>query len=305
MINVAIVGIGYWGEKLVRNFKKINKVKIKYLCDLKYSQEEKDQEAKIINSYKEILKDSAINAVIIATDIPTHYQIIKDSLSAGKNVFVEKLLSLDPEQAEELINLAKEKKLVLFVDYTFLYSSAIKEIKNIIESGRIGKVFSVRADRLNFGKFQKGNDVIEDLFSHDISILYYLLEDSPKKVLFLSSKNFQSDSDDCAAILMEYNSGAIANINLSWINYEKERRYYICGTKGMVVWDDLESENKIKLIDDSGKISFPKIDLSVEPLSEVCRDFIEACNKKIYFSSNTKTSLEAVKIYKLINKKHG
>lgn len=305
MINIAIIGIGYWGEKLVRNFKKTDKVKIKYLCDLKYSQEEKDQEPKIVNDYKEILKDPAVDAVVVATEIPNHYQIVKESLSAGKNVFVEKALSLNPEQAEELINSAREKKLVLFVDYTFLYSPALKEIKKIIQSGKIGKICFIRGARLNLGKFQKGNDVIADLFSHDISILYYLLEDSPKKVLSLSSKNFQNDSDDYAAILIEYDSGAIANINLSWINYEKERKYYIGGTKGMVVWDDLEPENKIKLIEDSGKISFPKTDLSIEPLSEVCRDFIETCNKKIYFSSNTETSLEAVKIYKLIHKKHG
>ncbi|OGZ17787.1 MAG: hypothetical protein A2V72_01970 [Candidatus Nealsonbacteria bacterium RBG_13_37_56] len=302
MINIAIIGIGYWGEKLLRNFKKLDEVKIKYLCDLKYSQEEKNQEPKIVNNYKEILKDSAINAVIIATDIPTHYQIVKDSLLAGKNVFVEKLLSLDPEQAKELINLAKEKKLVLFVDYTFLYSSAVKEIKNIIKSDRIGKVFSIRANRLNFGKFQKNNDVIADLLSHDISILYYLLEDSPKEVLSLSSKNFQDDSDDYATILIKYNSGVIANINLSWINYEKERKYYISGTKGMVIWDDLEPENKIKLIEDSGRISFPKLDLSAEPLYKVCQDFVRIFEKGIYSSSNNKISLEAVKIYKLINK---
>jgi len=302
MINLAIIGIGYWGEKLLRVFNDSAEVKIKYLCDLKYSRQNRNQEPQIINNYQEILKDPAIKAVVIATDIPSHYQIVKDSLSAGKNVFVEKMLSLKPDQAQELIDLAQKKRLVLFVDYTFLYSPALEEIRKIIEFGQIGQICFIRASRLNLGKFQKGNDVVADLVSHDISILYYLLKESPIEALSLRSKNFQSYSNDYAALLLKYKSGAIVNINLSWINYEKERKYYLGGTKGMIIWDDLEPEKKIKLIDESGRISFPKLDLDEEPLTGVCQDFIRHCQEKIYFSDNTRISLEVIKINKLFNR---
>lgn len=295
MINIGIIGIGYWGEKLVRNFKKLDNVNIKYLCDLKFS------EGEGIQDYKEILRDSSIDAVVVATQIPDHYQIVKDSLLSGKNVFCEKMVTSRAEEAKELINLAKEKELILFIDYTFLYSSELREIKKIIDSGKIGKICSVRADRLNYGKFQKDNNVIADLLPHDASILYYLLEDSVKEVLVLASKNLQNDSEDFASLLIKYNLGATANINLSWINYEKERKYQIGGTKGMIIWDDIKTENKIKIIDSSGQSSFPEVESKIEPLHEVCRDFIGKCENRTYWSENNKISLEIAKICGLID----
>lgn len=179
MINIGFIGIGYWGKNLIRNFKKLRDVRIRYLCDINTNVFDSidTRGIKTVNDYSEILKDGSIDAVIIATNISTHYKLARESLLAGKHVFVEKPLSVKREEVEELTNLAKRKRSVLFVDYTLLYSPSVKKLKEIIELDNIGRIYSIRINRLNLGGIEKDIDVIIDLLPHDISVLYYLLND--------------------------------------------------------------------------------------------------------------------------------
>lgn len=303
MINIGIIGVGYWGKNLIRSFRELGDVRIKYLCDIRTSAFKSidTRGIKVTNDYSKILEDKSTNAAIIATDIPTHYQLVRESLLAGKHVFVEKPLSVKQEEVEELTDLAKRNNLVLFVDHVLLYSPSVKKIREIIEKDTIGKIYSIRINRLNLSSPEKDIDVIVDLLPHDISVLYYLLNGFPKEVLSISSKNLQKDSKDYAIILFKYDSGIIVNINLSRINCEKERTYYICGTKGMVVWDDSKSDNSLKLIDNlyKPKPSFPKVD-SYEPLTKVCQDFIKRCKEKNCLDNEL--SIKIARIFNAIRK---
>lgn len=319
MINIGFIGIGYWGKNLIRNFKKLRDVRIRYLCDINTNVFDSidTRGIKTVNDYSEILKDGSIDAVIIATNISTHYKLARESLLAGKHVFVEKPLSVKREEVEELTNLAKRKRSVLFVDYTLLYSPSVKKLKEIIELDNIGRIYSIRINRLNLGGIEKDIDVIIDLLPHDISVLYYLLNDFPKEVLSTGSKNLQEEAKDYAAVLCKYDSGVIASINLSRINYEKERTYYICGMKGVVVWDDSKLGNNLKLINNSyspvdrktyGKflpsessvnVSFPKLDF-YDPLSKICEDFVKRCKDKNYV--DYELSIKIAEIYTAIKK---
>jgi len=294
MINIGIIGAGYWGKNLIRNFGNLENVSIKYFCDKNKDmfKDIKDQEIKIVSDYQEILTDDSVNAVIIATNIPSHYKLTKDSLLAGKDVFVEKPLAIKQKEAEELFDLAKAKKLILFVDYTLLYLSPVKKMKEIIEQDQIGKVYLLKIDRLNHPRAGQGQDAVIDLLPHDISVLYFLFKSFPDKVLAIGS-------NEHIVIFLRYSS-YIVNIELSRISYKRERAYYVYGEKGMVIWDGLKSENNLKLIDDLYKETvYSEIDLN-EPLAKVCQDFAERCMDRNYLDSEL--SIQISKIFKAIDK---
>lgn len=294
MINIGIIGAGYWGKNLIRNFGNLKNVRIKYLCDKNkdmFNDTEK-QEIKIVSDYQEILKDSSVSAVIIATNIPFHYKLAKDSLLAGKDVFVEKPLAIKQEESEELSDLAKSKKLILFVDYTLLYSAPVKKMKEIIEQDKIGRIYLLKINRFNHPRIGQGQDAVIDLLPHDISVLYYLFDSFPNKVLAIGL-------NEHIAVFLKYNS-CVVNIDLSRISYKKERTYHIYGEKGMIIWDGLKSDNNLKLINDSYKeIVFSEIDFD-EPLVRVCQDFIKRCEDRNYLDNEL--SIQISKIFEAIYK---
>lgn len=279
MINIGIIGIGNWGKNLVNNFKELSF--IKYLCD------KNSEDPKVISDYHKILQDQSIDAVAIATDINTHYQIVKDALLSGKHVFVEKPLCIKEEEAKELYTIAKEKDLVLFVDYILIYSLPVKKIKELIKN--IGNVHLLKINRMHPERVGQKDNAVLDLLPHDLSVLYYLFGKHPKEVL-------AEGVDECISFLLKYDS-FIANISLSRISYDKERSFKIYGDQGVIVWDDL-IENNIKLIKEK-EVSFSEKDTK-GPLFNSCNDFIKRCQNKNYLDSEL--SIQVCKIFKAINK---
>lgn len=289
--NIAIIGLGRWGKNLLRNFRALKNVSIKYLFD-------KDKKvfdsinpggAKTAENYLQILKDKEVDSLVIATDIKTHYRLAKEALSYNKNVFVEKPLSGKKEEVKELIGLARKKSLVLFVDYLYFYSPAVKKIKEIINSGALGPIRSIRAVR--FHPVRPGpirDNVVIDLFPHDFSILSFLLNDFPDKV-------FSFSLPEEADIILHYKSGLVADIGLSRASFKKRRTYCISGEKGLIVWDEVNCPGRLKIYNPQAEIIKTE---NSEPLAECCRDFIRRCQDKNL--PDSKVSIEFVKAYKKI-----
>lgn len=263
MTNLAVVGVGYWGPNLVRNALKLPNAKLAAICDIDEKQLEKMQrqphnippEVHLYTHISQVLRNKEINAVILATPIPTHYELAKQSLEAGKHVFVEKPLTLKAEEAQELVNLAATKDRVLFTGHTFLYVPAIKKLKELISQGDLGEVLHVHSERLNLGRLKQETNVIHDLIPHDLSIILYLLNNQPIKKVQATTSSHYSAAPDTAHISMQFKS-ATTYLSLSWIDPCKTRKLTIIGTKKMAVFDDISSE-RLVLYDKSISIKNP------------------------------------------------
>jgi len=254
MVNVGVLGYGYWGPNLVRNLFTIKKASVKRLCDLSEKNLERANglypSLETTHDDKKVIDSEDIDAVIIATPISTHYSIVKRALEAGKHVFVEKPMTNDPEKARELIELAKEKSKVLMVGHTFLYNDAVRKVKEIIESGEIGKVLYVHTSRLNLGLFQPDSNVVWDLMPHDLSMILYFIGDiMPNKIIASGYSHYNTGIEDTAQATLIFPNDVTANIRVSWLDPLKVRNVTVVGTKKMVVFDDTEPLEKVKIYD--------------------------------------------------------
>ena len=321
-IKIAIVGAGYWGKNLVRVFYSLRGVvDLKYVCDI---DEEKLQYIKswhpsviTTTDVEVIFDDPEINAIVIATQVSSHFSLAKEALLSGKNVLVEKPMTETRGQAEELVTLAKEKDLILMVDHTFLYTGAVRKIKNLIKNGEIGDVNYFDSERINLGLIQPDVNVIYDLAVHDISILNYLISERPTAVFAFGKSYITKKIEELAHINLEYASGLAAHIHVSWLSPVKLRKTLIGGSKKMILYNDIEPSEKIKVydknvsIDDeaetpqspiyrSGDISIPKFD-TIEALEFEANHFINCINNNEQPLSDGKSGLEVVKILEACN----
>ncbi len=253
MINVAIIGCGYWGPNLLRNFWGLPECCVSIACDL--DQKRLDHMAslynglQITNNYKEVLNNNNVDAVVIATPVHTHYSLAKEFMSKGKHVFIEKPLAASSEEGSELIEIADKKDLVIMVGHTFIYSSPVRKIKEIIDSGEIGDVLYIHSRRLNLGLFQKDINVAWDLAPHDLSIILYLLGSDPLSVSCEGMDHFNTSIEDITDLNLEFPNGIFVNIQSSWLDPRKVREMTIVGTKKMILYDDTEPLEKIKIFD--------------------------------------------------------
>jgi predicted dehydrogenase len=293
---IAIVGYGYWGPKLLRNFTDIADCRVKYVCD-KYATRlrqvtSKYPNIKIAQSFDRVVEDSEVDAIVIATPISTHSDIAKQALENGKHVFVEKPLTADSESAEELIRLSAAQRLVLMVGHTFKYSPPVLKIKDIIDSGELGHIYYISSSRVNLGLHQPDVSVIWDLAPHDFSIIFYWLNEEPVQVNAFGRACIKPDKPDVAFINLAFESGAVAEVHLSWLSPVKLRRTVIVGSKKMLTYDDTESVEKVKVFDHgvnfvepssfeefqlnyrSGDILSPHLD-TYEPLFAETNHFVE------------------------------
>ena len=300
-MKLAVIGCGYWGPNLVRNFVQSNKVKELICCDLDQKRLDRMKNlypsVQVLTDYKELLKMPDLDAVAIATPVKIHHPIAKEFLSEGKHVFIEKPLTHSYETALELIKLAEEKEKVLMVGHTFEYTAAVNKIKEIVESGELGKVLYISTTRVNLGLFQPDINVIWDLAPHDISIILYLMGEVPVSVNSQGKAHFNHEIEDVATTTLNFRNGLIAFIHNSWLDPNKIRRTTIVGSRKMLVYDDIEANEKIKIYDKGvevppyydtfadfqfsyryGDIHSPRIE-DYEPLKKVCDHFIE-CIKK-------------------------
>jgi len=263
MTNLAVVGVGYWGPNLVRNALKLQNAKLAAICDIDEAQLEKMQHPPHSlppgvhrhSHISQVLSNQKIDAVILATPIPTHYELAKQSLEAGKHVFVEKPLAMKAEEAEELVRLAESKKLVLFTGHTFLYHPGIRKLKELITSGELGEILHIHSERLNLGRLKQETNVIHDLLPHDASIILYLLENETPQHITATASSHHPAAPDTAHISLRFRK-ATAYLNLSWIDPCKARKLTVTGTKKMAVFDDTAQE-KLVLYDKSIHIKQP------------------------------------------------
>ncbi|MGM0485083.1 MAG: Gfo/Idh/MocA family protein, partial [Candidatus Krumholzibacteriota bacterium] len=245
MLNIGVIGCGYWGPNLIRNFHNIDEARVKTCSDLKDKRLEHMKglypSVDTTKNYRDIINDDEIEAVVIATPVSSHYSISKEALEAGKHVFVEKPLASEVEQGTELVKMAREKKLILFVGHTFVYTAAVNKIKELVKSGELGDIYYITSSRLNLGLFQDDINVMWDLAPHDISIMNYILDASPESVTANGFSYIQPEIDDVGFITLRYPDSIVANIHVSWLNPNKIRKTTVVGSKKMLVYDDVSS----------------------------------------------------------------
>ncbi len=249
-MKIAVVGLGYWGPNLVRNFLSAENVEGVICCDIVDGRLEKVRRQfhgiEVTSSYDEILQRGDITAVVLATPVSQHYPLGKQALEAGKHLLVEKPLTLRSNHAEELVSLAARKGLILMVDHTFIYTSAVRKIKEYIDSGDIGDILYFDSVRVNLGLFQRDTNVIWDLAPHDISIMDYLIGRQPETLSAVGVSHFNGH-EDIAYLSVTFPGKIIAHFHVNWISPVKLRKILIGGSKLMVVYDDMEPSEKIKM----------------------------------------------------------
>ena len=253
-MNIAVVGYGYWGPNLVRNFSWLAEAKVKYVCDMDQSRLDKVQPMfpnveKVTTDYQEVLNDPELDAVAIATPTSSHYNLAKLALEHGKHVLVEKPMTDNYQQAQELVDLAKAKGLTLMTDHTFVYTGAVKKIKELTESGELGDILYFDSVRVNLGLFQSDVNVVWDLAPHDLSIMGYCIEKKPVAVSAQGMAHVEGQPENIAYLTVYYADNTIAHVHVNWLSPIKVRQIMLAGSNKMVVWDDNLNTEKIKVYD--------------------------------------------------------
>lgn len=252
MINVGIIGYGYWGPQIARNFHGADDCRVTTICDKNAAVHRRIQRAypdvNITCDVEEVLRSPDIDAVAVVTPVWTHFELAKKALENGKHVFVEKPFTSSVAQAEELIDLAARKHLKIMVDHTFLFTGAVRKIRQLIDNGTLGKLYYYDSTRVNLGLFQHDVNVVWDLAPHDLSIMDYLIDSKPE-CLVATGQSHLNGHQDVAYITVYFGDNMIAHFNVNWLSPVKVRTTLLGGEGKMVVWNDLEADEKIKVYD--------------------------------------------------------
>jgi predicted dehydrogenase len=297
MLTIGVIGCGYWGPNLVRNLVENRQCRSVLACDLDRNRldyiRRRYPVAKITTDFQDILDDEGVDAVAIATPLSTHYELAKRALLAGKHVFVEKPFAHTTRQAHELIRLAETRNLIIMVGHTFLYSPAVSKIRDVINSGELGDIYYISSSRVNLGLHQKDVSVLWDLAPHDLSMIFSWLDELPVQVSAVGRDYVQPGLPDVAFMDLSFGSGVLAHVEVSWLSPSKLRNTTIVGSRKMLVYDDTEHLEKVKIFDKgvnyrdpetfgeyqlsyrAGDIVSPKLD-SYEPLQAEMDDFLNA-----------------------------
>lgn len=252
MTKVGLIGVGYWGPNLARVLNQSRRCDFSAVCDIDPRNVEKIVEQyPIVRGFSEIgeMLESEVDAVVIATPISTHFDLARQALLAGKHVLVEKPLAHNSSSCEELVALAEQKGLILMTGHTFIFSPPVTKVKELIETGSLGDLYYISLSRVNLGLYQKDVDVIWDLAVHDISILLYWLNAIPVQARAFGRACVQKNKNDVAFLWLQFASGLIASVEISWLSPQKMRRSVVVGSKRTVVYDDTEPSEKIKIYD--------------------------------------------------------
>jgi predicted dehydrogenase len=317
ILRVGVIGCGYWGPKLLRNFRSLETTKVEYACDLRQNVldelERSNPGIKTTKEYWDLLR-SDIDAVVIATPVSTHYRLASEALANGKHVLVEKPMAGSSSECETLIDIASDMGLTLMVGHTFEYNPAVEMLRDIVRSGEIGEVFYVSTTRTNLGLFQPDINVIWDLAPHDLSILMYTLGVKPISVSATGAAYVQPGIHDVARLTVNFEGGTQAHCHLSWLDPNKVRQVTVVGSRRMVVYDDVATHEKIKIYDKGvevpertadihefqlsyryGDIAIPRIP-GHEPLALECAHFADCILEGRTPRSSGRDGLNVVKI---------
>lgn len=260
MIRIGVIGYGYWGPNIVRNFHTHDSSEVVLVCDKSPKCHERLKKAHpaipFTTDENEVLTSPNIDLVAVVTPVWTHYELAKKALENGKHVFVEKPFTCSVVQAEELIELAERKNLKIMVDHTFLFTGAVKKIRQLVDEGALGDLYYYDSLRVNLGLFQHDVNVIWDLAPHDLSIMDHLIKEKPDAVV-ATGESHLNGVEDVAFITVYFPKHIIAHINVNWLSPVKVRTTLIGGEKKMLVWNDLEADEKIKVYDKGVSMSNP------------------------------------------------
>jgi predicted dehydrogenase len=252
MIRIGIIGYGYWGPNVARNFQSVSDCQVAVICDKSPEALQRAQRAhpgaQVTTDAATVMTSSEIDAVGVITPVWTHFELVKAALENGKHVFVEKPFTSTAAQAERLIDLAASRNLQIMVDHTFLFTGAVKKIRQLIDEGALGKLYYYDATRVNLGLFQHDSNVVWDLAPHDLSIMGHLINAKPE-ALIASGQIHLNGFEDLAYLTIYFSDSVIAHINVNWLSPVKVRTTLIGGEKKMVVWNDLEADEKVKVYD--------------------------------------------------------
>ena len=260
MIRVGVIGYGYWGPNIVRNFASLEATNVEAVCDKSASALARLRRAhpgiSTTDDPQEILQSPNIDAVAVITPVWTHYELAKKALENGKHVFVEKPFTANSAQASELIELAERKNLKIMVDHTFLFTGAVRKIQELMKKGVLGDLYYYDSVRVNLGLFQHDVNVIWDLAPHDLSIMDFIIDQRAEAVVATGQCHLNGH-EDIAYITLYFPQNVIAHINVNWLSPVKVRTTLIGGQKKMLVWNDLEADEKIKVYDKGVDITSP------------------------------------------------
>ena len=252
MVKFGVVGYGYWGPNVVRNLQRLDETKVVAVCDKSAAARRKAAKAYpgvlVTDDTGELMTSPEIDAIAVVTPVWTHYELAKAALQNGKHVFVEKPFTSNADQAQELIDLAARKNLKIMVDHTFLFTGAVQKIKQLLQDGALGKLYYYDSTRVNLGLFQHDVNVVWDLAPHDLSIIDHLIQKTPEAIS-ATGQTHLNGHEDVAFITLYFPDKVIAHINVNWLSPVKVRTTLIGGEKKMLVWNDLEVDEKIKIYD--------------------------------------------------------
>lgn len=253
MIRIGVIGYGYWGPNLVRNFFECPVTEVVAVADLNSDRlglvNRRYPGVETITDYRDILRNPRVDAVAISTPVTTHFTLAMEALEAGKHVLVEKPMTATSEEALRLIEKADRDNLVLMVDHTFVYTGAVRKIRELIDRGSLGEIYYYDSTRVNLGLFQHDVDVIWDLAVHDLSIMEFILPESPVAVSATGIGHIKGASENIAYVTAFYDSSLIAHLSVNWLSPVKVRRTLIGGSRQMIAYDDLETSEKVKVYD--------------------------------------------------------
>jgi predicted dehydrogenase len=303
MITIGVIGCGYWGPNLIRNFAENERAQLRWICDTDEKRlnaiGRRYPAARTASDYHQLLADAELDAVVIATPVATHYKFAKDALDAGKHVLIEKPFTTNSREAGELLQLAMKRGLTLMVDHTFVYTGAVRHIKEIVESGELGELLYFDSVRINLGLFQRDINVVWDLAPHDLSIMDYLVAREPVALTATGSCHIEQGIENIAYVMLRFRDSFIAHFHFNWLSPVKIRRTLIAGSRKMIVYDDIEPTEKVRVYDKgvttnriesdadkevayrtlvsyrTGDVWVPKLD-STEALTHVCAEFLDA-----------------------------
>lgn len=319
-MKVAVVGYGYWGPNLVRNFSWLDGIDVKYVCDLDPKRLQKvvslfPNVAITTTDYQQVLNDPEVEAVAIATPVNSHYALSAAALKADKHVLIEKPMTDSVEDAIQLNDLAQSRNRILMVDHTFLYTGAVRKIKELVASGQIGEIYYFDSVRVNLGLFQNDVNVIWDLAPHDLSILHYIVDKKPVSVSAVGVSHVKNGLENIAYLTVFYQDTTFAHFHMNWLSPIKVRQILIGGSEKMIVYNDMENTEKIKVYDSgvvtkpgnkdelyntlvqyrTGDMFAPKLDQS-EALRTECQHFVECIRQGTQPISNGEFGLQIVKM---------
>ncbi len=316
MINIAVVGAGAWGKNHIRVFSEIPNVRLKYVCDQDPSKlcvlEKVYPQTGMVQDVKAILEDPEVRGVVVASSALSHYPLSKEILKSDKDVLVEKPMTLSVNHAEELIEISQKRKRILMVGHLLIYHPVVERLKEMIRSDELGKIYYIYTQRVNLGVIRQDENALLSFAPHDVSVILYLLEEEPVMVSGYGESYIRRGIEDVAFLGLQFSDGKMASIHLSWLDPHKIRKITLVGSKKMVVFDDMEVSEKLKVYDKGvknlsydtygeylslrfGDITIPSIKMT-EPLRAEAEHFIQCIESRREPKTSGRDGLKVVKI---------